>query len=128
MPDELFICDTGEIFEAIAETRFCVSLMQDMVTLSFQTIRRKAGITRRCEVSHQPRLNDEKAVKAFAARWGELLAKGKAKSLNLQVWHGQVDLFGEYISPELELRDRLRGAWRHIKRPFNMCTTRSRAI
>jgi transcriptional regulator of nitric oxide reductase len=107
----------------IANTDLKMVAQSEQVVVSSNKGRRKielflAAPPRGGEQPHEALANlrsDEKAVKAFAARWGELLAKGKAKSLNLQVRHGQVDLFGEYISPELELRDRVRDAWRGEK-------------
>jgi hypothetical protein len=74
-----------------------------------------AGEQTRGEQPHEALANlrgEEKSVKALVARWGELLASGKAKSLNLQVRHGQAGLLGDYLAPELELQQRLRDAWR----------------
>ena len=56
--------------------------------------------------------SEENAVKAFKAHWGELLASGKAKSLNLRARLGQPGLLVDYVGPETELQQRLRDAWR----------------
>jgi hypothetical protein len=73
------------------------------------------GKQARGEQPHEALANlrsEEKSVKALRAHWGELLARGKAENFKLQARLGSLDIFGNYIAPELELQEKLRDAWR----------------